>query len=265
MKRIRSHLTYANVMSTLALFLALTGATAFAATQLGKNTVGTKQLKKNAVTTAKIKKNAVSRAKIRKNAINTARLKKNAVTTAKLRKNAVTAAKLEAGAVTGAKLGTNAVTGDKIDAASTPFSRVTARLRSSQSVPFGGKTPVLLGTYTQPAGELDQYVGELTVTFAPACTAPRSAVAYLVVDPPDPNNPSPTAIAGVAVSGDESGASSVHKASFIPFFEGAAGMQSFESATARTHSVYAYAIQESCKAGSGVTASDFALDVIGTK
>ena len=255
MKRIRSHLTYANVMSTLAVFLVLTGATAFAATQLAKNSVGAKQLKKNAVTTAKLKKNAVSTAKIRKNAVNAARLKKNAVT----------AAKLKDGAVTGSKIGSNAVTGDKIEAASTPFSQVTARLRNPGAVPFGGKTPVLLGSYSQPPGELDQYLAELTVTFDPACTAPRSAVAYLVVDPPDPNNPSPAEIAGLAVAVDESGASNVHKASFIPFFEGGAGMQSFESATAQSHTYYAYAVDENCKAGGGVTASGFALDVIATR
>jgi len=51
---IRKRLTYANVMSSIAVFLVLGGA-AFAATQLPKNSVGTKQLKKNAVTSAKVK------------------------------------------------------------------------------------------------------------------------------------------------------------------------------------------------------------------
>lgn len=63
MKKIRKRLTYANVMSSIAVFLVIGGATAFAA--LGKNTVGTKQLKKNAVTTAKIKKDAVNGAKVK--------------------------------------------------------------------------------------------------------------------------------------------------------------------------------------------------------
>ena len=44
MQRVRERLTYANVVSSLALFLVLTGATAFAATQLEKNSVGSKQL-----------------------------------------------------------------------------------------------------------------------------------------------------------------------------------------------------------------------------
>jgi hypothetical protein len=63
-KQIRKRFTYANVMSTLAVFLVLGGASALAASQLGKNSVGTKQLKKNAVTTAKIKKDAVTGAKV---------------------------------------------------------------------------------------------------------------------------------------------------------------------------------------------------------
>ena len=62
----RPRLTYANVVATLALVIAIGGASAFAASQLGKNTVGPKQLKKNAVTTAKLKKEAVTAAKVKK-------------------------------------------------------------------------------------------------------------------------------------------------------------------------------------------------------
>ena len=41
MKQIRKRLTYANVMSTIAVFFVVGGASALAATQLGKNTAGT--------------------------------------------------------------------------------------------------------------------------------------------------------------------------------------------------------------------------------
>ena len=61
-------------MSSIAVFFVLTGATAFAATQLGKNSVGSKQLKKNAVTTAKIKNNAVTTGKIRNGAVSGAKI-----------------------------------------------------------------------------------------------------------------------------------------------------------------------------------------------
>ncbi|HXV05419.1 MAG TPA: chitin-binding domain-containing protein [Solirubrobacterales bacterium] len=65
MNPIRKRLTYANVMSSIAVFLLVGGGAAFAATQLPKNSVGTKQIKKNAVTTPKIKNGAVTGAKLK--------------------------------------------------------------------------------------------------------------------------------------------------------------------------------------------------------
>ena len=55
----RPKLTYANVMATIAVFIALGGAS-YAATQLPKNSVGTGQLKNGAVTKRKISKKTVS-------------------------------------------------------------------------------------------------------------------------------------------------------------------------------------------------------------
>lgn len=49
-----SRLTYANVMATIAVFLALGGG-AYAASQLPRNSVSAKQIKKNAVSSAKVK------------------------------------------------------------------------------------------------------------------------------------------------------------------------------------------------------------------
>ncbi len=60
MRTIRSKLTYANVISTLCLFLLLGGGAALAAGKLGKNSVGTKQIKNQAVTAAKIKKGTIT-------------------------------------------------------------------------------------------------------------------------------------------------------------------------------------------------------------
>lgn len=69
MKQIRKRLTYANVMSSIAVFLMLGGATAFAASQLATNSVGAEQLKKNAVTATKIKKDAVTGPKVKANSL----------------------------------------------------------------------------------------------------------------------------------------------------------------------------------------------------
>ena len=96
MKRFLPRPTYANVVSTLCLFLLLGGASALAATQLAKNSVGAKQIKKNAVATAKIKNGAVT----------TAKIADAAVTTSKLTDNAVTSGKIADGDVRAADLGT---------------------------------------------------------------------------------------------------------------------------------------------------------------
>jgi hypothetical protein len=72
--QIRKRLTYANVMSSIAVFLLLGGGAAFAAGKLAKNSVGSKQIKKNAVTSAKIKKNAVTTSKIKNGAVSGAKI-----------------------------------------------------------------------------------------------------------------------------------------------------------------------------------------------
>lgn len=79
MSAVRKRLTYANVIATLALFLALSGGAVWAAEK-----VGTSKLKRNAVTAAKIKRNAVTSAKIRGNAVTGPKIKAGAVGFAKL-------------------------------------------------------------------------------------------------------------------------------------------------------------------------------------
>jgi hypothetical protein len=71
MKRLRSKLTYANLVSTLCLFLLLGGGAAFAAAKLAKNSVGTKQIKNNAITAAKSKNGAVTGSKIKLSSLGT--------------------------------------------------------------------------------------------------------------------------------------------------------------------------------------------------
>ena len=59
LSKLRSRLTYANVMATIAVFIAL-GGVSYAAVKFPANSVGTTQLKKNAVTGAKIKTGSVA-------------------------------------------------------------------------------------------------------------------------------------------------------------------------------------------------------------
>lgn len=63
-----SRLTYANVMSTIAVFVALGGG-AYAAVKLPKNSVGAKQIRKNAVTSAKVKNGSLTKSDFKKGSI----------------------------------------------------------------------------------------------------------------------------------------------------------------------------------------------------
>jgi hypothetical protein len=62
--RLSGRLTYANVVASLALFVAL-GGSGYAAVTLSKNSVGSKQIKNGAIKNADLAKNAVTSAKVK--------------------------------------------------------------------------------------------------------------------------------------------------------------------------------------------------------
>jgi hypothetical protein len=101
LKRLRSKLTYANVMATIAVFLVLTGI-GVAVARSGK--VGTRQLKNGAVTSKKIHKDSVNASKIKSGAVGRSELANGAVGTGKISNSAVNTSKLANGAVTRAKI-----------------------------------------------------------------------------------------------------------------------------------------------------------------
>jgi hypothetical protein len=107
-------LSYANVVSTLALFIALTGASAFAANQLAAKSVGEKQLRPGAVTANKLRKNAVTAPKIAAGAVQQGKLASGSITAPKLTPGAVESGSLAAGAVTNEKLANDSVSGEKV-------------------------------------------------------------------------------------------------------------------------------------------------------
>lgn len=93
MKQIRRHFTYSNVMSSLAVFLILGGATAFAAVKK----VGPNEIKANSIKTGKIVKEAVTSGKLKNGAVSETKLADGAVTTNKIANDAVTGAKVNEG------------------------------------------------------------------------------------------------------------------------------------------------------------------------
>jgi hypothetical protein len=68
MQWIRTHLSFANAISMIALFVAL-GGTSIAAVSLSKNSVGSKQVKKNSLKAADIGRNAVGASEIRPSSV----------------------------------------------------------------------------------------------------------------------------------------------------------------------------------------------------
>ncbi len=113
MKRFRPRLTYANVIASLALFIALGGAAVAAG--LPKNSVGPNQLKKGAVTAKAIRKAAVTSGKIAPNSVTAGKLVPNAVLPGNLGAGIISTSKISASAVTAEKIKNNVVTTNKLN------------------------------------------------------------------------------------------------------------------------------------------------------
>jgi hypothetical protein len=113
MKRFLPRLTYANVIASLALFIALGGAAVAAG--LPKNSVGPNQIKKGAVTGKAIRKQAVTSGKIAPKAVTAGKLGPNAVLPGNLGAGIISTSKIAASAVTAEKIANNVVTTNKLN------------------------------------------------------------------------------------------------------------------------------------------------------
>lgn len=117
MQRIRNHLSFANVISVIALFVALGGAS-YAAVTLPKNSVGPKQIKKNGVGASEIKRNAVRAAEIRRNAVAASEVKDSSLGSAELGDNSVGGSELGDNSVGSGEAINDSLTADDILGAS---------------------------------------------------------------------------------------------------------------------------------------------------
>jgi len=108
MKWIRSHLSFANTISLIALFVAL-GGTSLAAVTLTKNSVGAKQIKKNAVRASEVKSSAVGASEIRSNAVASGDIADSGVGGSDLSDNSVGAGELSDNSVGGGEIADGAV------------------------------------------------------------------------------------------------------------------------------------------------------------
>lgn len=109
----RPRLNYANVIATLALFVALGGVAVAAG--LPQKSVGPKQLKRGAVTAAALKRGAVTSGKLAPKAVVAGKLGANAVLPGNLGNGIITTAKLSDGAVIASKIKNSVVTTNKLN------------------------------------------------------------------------------------------------------------------------------------------------------
>jgi len=124
----KPRLTYANVTSTIALFIALSGATAFATSKLPDKSVGEFQLRPGAVTAEKIRKNAITAPKIKAEAVKQGKIAGGSITAQKLTPGSVANSSIQGGAITNDKLAPEAVSGDK--ALESTFSQVPSAAKA---------------------------------------------------------------------------------------------------------------------------------------
>jgi hypothetical protein len=166
----RPKLNYANVIATIALFVALGGAAVAAG--LPKNSVGPNQLKRGAVTAAKLKRGAITAGKIAPKAVVAGKLGANAVLPGNLGNGIITTNKLSDGSVIAAKIKNSVITTNKLNNGA-----VTTAKLADGSVTLGkladGVAP-LLGTLK--SGQTLRGVFDLGSTAAAIGDTARSAV-----------------------------------------------------------------------------------------
>ncbi len=136
----RQRLTYANVVSTIALFLVLTGGVVYAASK-----IRTKDIQRQAVTQKKLAPDAVKNGKLAEGAVGTAKLAEGAVTNAKVKDDSIEPQKL-----------------------TFPVFYTASPSGGSQPVTGGQPNPYPIsgGQWTQRANAINVVFGEATATLA---------------------------------------------------------------------------------------------------
>ncbi|HSS42171.1 MAG TPA: hypothetical protein VLK37_06405 [Solirubrobacterales bacterium] len=147
MKRFGMVFSYANVVATVALFLALSGGVVYAASTLGKNSVKSTNIAANAVKTRNLAKSAVKSKNLGPNSVTTAKVKKDAITSAKVKKGTLSRSDLAAGALAGIQVA-------EVTSAAVPG--LNAEPPGGTLVPLAG-TP----TFTPAAGKSYELLVEL--------------------------------------------------------------------------------------------------------
>lgn len=167
--RNRPSLTYANVASTVALFLALGGSAAYAASKVHAGDIAPK-----AVESVNLAAGAVRTSNVFKRAITSGKLATGAVRSNQIADGAVDAKRIGDGAVGSRQIAAGAVGSTQIGAAQVAPSNLEFPVFYAAS-PSGGSAPVTEGpdpypiddgTWTQEPGEIDVVFGAAVATLA---------------------------------------------------------------------------------------------------
>ncbi len=185
MKQLSKHLTFANVISCIALFMALSGAAFAAKTTLGNKAVKTKNLANGSVTALKLRGGSVTSLKlangavtgpkigpgavgstqIANGAVRSAALGGGVVTEGKLKNGAVTEAKIFNSAVTNSKLGPNVVATGKIQDGAVTSAKLSGAFLSQlvKNVTYETKTSTLTESETPKEATVECPSGKVAI------------------------------------------------------------------------------------------------------
>jgi hypothetical protein len=155
----KPRLTYANIVSTLALFLALGGSAAFAASKIHSGDIA---------------RNAVKSANLAAGAVRTSKIFKRAIVSGKLAVGAVRSNQIAAGAVDAERIGNGAVGSKQIgNAAVAPanlqfpvFYAASPKSGSAPVTPGPDPQPLSDSTWTQNPGQIEVVFGAGAATLA---------------------------------------------------------------------------------------------------
>ncbi len=185
MKQLSKHLNFANAISCIALFVALSGAAYAAKTTLGNKAVKTKNLANGSVTalklgngsvtTLKLKNGAVTGPKIGPGAVGSTALAGGSVRSAQLGGGVVTEGKLKNGAVTEAKLFNSAVTNSKLGPNSVAAGKIADGAVTSAKLSSSFYAQLIKNVSYVP-GSSPSNTSEATKTATATCPAGKQVV-----------------------------------------------------------------------------------------
>jgi hypothetical protein len=130
--RLRRRLSFANVASALALFIAL-GGTSYAAISLPADSVGTTEIRTGGVGKSEIQTGGVGQAEIRGGAVGKGEIKTGGVGAAELHTDSVRGKEIKAGSVGTAEIAKSAVTNDQVKDGSVGMTKLDDATRAEIS------------------------------------------------------------------------------------------------------------------------------------